>query len=60
MDTIITARSTKEAIIQAAEECISDREGKLFAQQKLSTALREERNTVIGLLAATSIYGLLF
>jgi len=60
MSTIINTKSTKEAIITAAEELIADRERQLSTQTKLSKALREERNTLVALLAATSAYGFLF
>tara|TARA_Y100001963_G_scaffold21176_1_gene27290 strand:- start:1229 stop:1408 length:180 start_codon:yes stop_codon:yes gene_type:complete len=58
--TCINAKSTKDAIITAAEEIIEDRETKLHTQQVLSKNLLEERNTVLVLLAALSAFTILF
>ena len=56
----ITAKSSKADIIQASEEYIGDLQSKLDTEQKLSLDRREERQAVIYLLAATSIYSILF
>ena len=56
----ITMSSTKADIIQASEEYIGDLQSKLEVEQKLSLDRKEERQAVMYLLAATSIYSLLF
>ena len=58
--TSINAKSTKDAIITAAEEIISDRESKLTTLTAKTKDLVEERNTVLILLAAISAYSILF
>ena len=56
----INERSSKAAIIEAAEELISNQEDQLHSQNKLLATLREEKATITALLVVISIYGLLF
>ena len=56
----ITARSSKADIIQASEEFIGDLDQKLTIEQRLVQALKEQRNFVISVLAATTLWEMLF
>ena len=57
---VINASSTKSDIIDAAIELISTQEDELNARAKVLLSLQEEKQALTYLLAATSIYGLLF
>ena len=57
---VINASSTKSDIIDAASELISTQEDELNAKAKVLLTLKEEKQALTYLLAATSIYGLLF
>ena len=57
---VINASSTKSDIIDAATELISTQEDQLNARDRLLLNLKEEKQALTYLLAATSIYGLLF
>ena len=57
---VINASSTKADIIDAATELISTQEDQLNAKAKVLLTLQEEKQALTYLLAATSIYGLLF
>ena len=52
--------STKSDIVDAATELIGDLEGKLETQTKLHINSKEERNSVLIVLAIVSIYSILF
>ena len=56
----ITMRSSKADIVQASEELIGDLDDRLSKEQLLSLQHKEERNTVLYLLAATSAFSMLF
>tara|TARA_R100001594_G_C4018485_1_gene258621 strand:+ start:256 stop:465 length:210 start_codon:yes stop_codon:yes gene_type:complete len=57
---IINERSTKQAIIDAANEYISLQDNRLNYETKLVNTLKEERQALTYLLIATSSFALLF
>ena len=59
-NNIVNSSSTKAEIIQASSELIGELDSKLEIEQKLSQMHKEESNSVIYLLIATSAYGVLF
>jgi len=57
---VINERSTKQAIVQAAQEFISVQEDQIADKSKLVLTLKEERQALTYLLIATSSFALLF
>tara|TARA_R100000458_G_C8040232_1_gene91876 strand:- start:273 stop:458 length:186 start_codon:yes stop_codon:yes gene_type:complete len=56
----ITAKSSKADIIQASEEYIGVLDEKLSLEKRLVTTFKEQRNFLISLLAATTLWEMLF
>ena len=56
----ITARSSKADIIQASEEFIGDLDEKLSLEKRLAKAFKEQRNFIFSVLAATTLWEMLF
>ena len=56
----ITARSSKADIIQASEEFIGDLDEKLSLEKRMSQAFKEQRNFIFSVLAATTLWEMLF
>ena len=56
----ITARSSKADIIQASEEFIGDLDEKLSLEKRLGKAFKEHRNFIFSVLAATTLWEMLF
>ena len=56
----ITMNSTKQQIVDSAQELIGDLEDKLDSTSKLHIEREEERNSLIILLTIVSLYSILF
>ena len=56
----VTARSSKDLIIESAQELISNQDNEIDSQSKLLLHLREEKQALIYLLIASSSIALLF
>lgn len=60
MSNNVNSRSTKAEIIEASAEVIGTLENKLEVEERLKTIRKEERDSVIYLLIASSVYSVLF
>ena len=56
----VTARSSKDLIIESAQELISNQDNEIDTQSKLLLHLREEKQALTYLLIASSSIALLF
>lgn len=56
----ITMNSTKQQIVDSAQELIGDLEDKLDSTSKLHIEREEERNSLIILLTIVTLYSILF
>jgi len=56
----ITMNSTKQQIVDSAQELIGDLEDRLDSTSKLHIEREEERNSLIILLTFVSLYSILF
>ena len=56
----VTARSSKDLIIESAQELISNQDSEIDTQRKLLLHLKEEKQALTYLLIASSSIALLF